>query len=110
MALSSDSAPEHHGSPSVVVEAEAEVGAQESVLQTLNANAAAREATELGAYHSAATVVSACTKIQHPGYFGSLKKFWQRQVSLTVPHVKCRDHLGMSTVPSPFTLTISQSR
>ena len=57
-----------------------------------------REATELEPYHSAATDTSTRTMIQYQGHFEPLKKFWRRQVSLTVPHVKCRDHLGMSTI------------
>jgi uncharacterized membrane protein YidH (DUF202 family) len=56
-----------------------------------------REATELTIYHSAATNASFSTKSQYQGHFGSVRKFWRRHVSLRVPHVKCRDHLGMLT-------------
>jgi hypothetical protein len=56
-----------------------------------------REATELRIYQSAASNTSRSTKSQYQGRFGSFRKFWREQVSLTVPHVKCRDHLGMLT-------------
>jgi hypothetical protein len=53
-----------------------------------------REATELTIYHSAATNTSSSTEGQYQGRYGPLKKFWRSHVSLRVPHVKCRDHLG----------------
>jgi hypothetical protein len=56
-----------------------------------------REATELTVYHSAATNTSASTKSQYQGQNGPVKRFWRSHVSLRVPHVKCRDHLGMLT-------------
>lgn len=56
-----------------------------------------REATELTVYHSAATNTSSSTKSQYQGFFGPVKRFWLSHVSLRVPHVKSRDHLGMLT-------------
>ena len=32
---------------------------------------------------------------QQRGLLGGLRKFWRRQVSITVPHEASRDHLGM---------------
>lgn len=37
------------------------------------------------------------TTSRYQGRFASTKKFWRRHISLAVPHVKCRDHLGMLT-------------
>ena len=58
---------------------------------------ASREATELTIYHSAATNASSSTKIKYQGRFGPVERFWQNHVSLRVPHVRCRDHLGVLT-------------
>lgn len=66
--------------------------AEESALQS--ADITNREATELTIYHSAATNATSSTKSQYPGHYGLLQKFWRSHVSLRVPHVKCRDHLG----------------
>ena len=62
------------------------------------ANALNREAVELESYRSVASDTSTRTMTHYQGHFGPLKKFWRRQVALTVPHVKCRDHLGRSTI------------
>ena len=59
------------------------------------ASVAAREATELAPYPSTATERSARTASQYQGHFGSIRKYWRRHVSLAVPHVKSRDHLGV---------------
>jgi uncharacterized membrane protein YidH (DUF202 family) len=56
-----------------------------------------RDATELTINHSAATNTSSSTKSQYQGRFGPVKKFWRSHVSLRVPHINCRDHLGMLT-------------
>jgi hypothetical protein len=56
-----------------------------------------REATELERYHTNTTDASASTQGPCEGHFVSIRKFWRRQISLAVPHVKCRDHLGMLT-------------
>lgn len=60
-----------------------------------------REATELTIYHSAATNASSSTKSQYQGHLGPIRKFWRSYVSLRVPHVKCRDHLGLLTTLHP---------
>ena len=91
MAVPSDDVAERAVNPPVVAEAE------DSAPQTLNV--ANRDATELESYHSAATNASKSSQSQYQGHFGPLKNSWRRQVSLTVPHVKCRDHLGMLTIP-----------
>jgi hypothetical protein len=62
-----------------------------------------REATELERYHTNVTDASASTKSLCEGHFVSIRKFWRKQVSLAVPHVKCRDHLGILPA-SPITL------
>jgi uncharacterized membrane protein YidH (DUF202 family) len=66
--------------------------AEESAPQ---ADVSNREATELERYHTNVTDASASTKGPCEGHFVSIRKFWRRQVSLAVPHVKCRDHLGI---------------
>ena len=54
-----------------------------------------REATELDNYDRSSVTAPANGPSQAPPPGQSwLKQFWRRQVSLTVPHVKCRDHLG----------------
>src|SRR5437763_4421495 len=65
---------------------------QESAPQS--SEIASRGATELTIYHSAATNVRSSTKSKYRGHFGPVERFWQSHVSLRVPHVKCRDHLG----------------
>lgn len=34
------------------------------------------------------------TQTQGSSYGTGLKKFWNRQIAMTVPHIACRDHLG----------------
>ena len=65
-----------------------------------------REATELGTYdqdlhtgsaydNSSAQMPNACNARPNGANLpSSLAKFWQRQVSATVPHEACRDHFG----------------
>ena len=74
-----------------------------------------REATELGAYdqvlrtssdhdnNTSAQVPNACSATPNGANLTSrrrsLAKFWQRQVSATVPHEACRDHFGTLSFP-----------
>ena len=56
-----------------------------------------REATELETYAGGnpetETIRSSVARPEN-GWFSPLKRFWRRQISLAVPHVACRDHLG----------------
>ena len=73
-----------------------------------------REATELGTYdqvlhtgsahdNNSAQMPDACNARANganlPTRRRSLAKFWQRQVSATVPHEACRDHFGTLSFP-----------
>ena len=75
---------------------------------SISDEAAALEATELRAYipdpqaHSpsaAALENPSVRSIQSLAYkvgpFSLVRKFWSRQVVITVPHDACRDHLGV---------------
>lgn len=79
------------------------------------ADAREREATELAAVRRQYSRASsyrqtgqgirsreAETPLGHVAY--NIAKFWSRQVSITVPHESCRDHLG--TVPSRSILSL----
>ena len=72
------------------------------------------EATELGTYdqgldtgsaydNGPAQMPNACNARLNgsnlPSRRRSLAKFWQRQVSATVPHEACRDHFGTLSFP-----------
>lgn len=108
--MDSNNEPEREANPATTAEE----------LSPQTADVTNREATELTIYHSAATHTSSTTAScpstaahdsgVHPyvsfdssttsryqGRFASIKKFWRRHISLAVPHVKCRDHLGMLT-------------
>lgn len=73
-----------------------------------------REATELGAYdqvlrassahdNTSAHMPNLCNATSNGANISSrrrsLAKFWQRQVSATVPHEACRDHFGTPVFP-----------
>lgn len=58
-----------------------------------------RDATELNGHHLSRGNSSATTHLNEDQHFVSLRKFWRRQISLTVPHVACRDHLGTTSLP-----------
>ena len=67
-----------------------------------------REATELAAYDQVlhigtAQTPNACNARPNganlPTRRTSLAKFWERQVSATVPHEACRDHFGTLSFP-----------
>ncbi len=73
-----------------------------------------REATELRSYSQPTTADSlqrqshapvpdqnrdfarppSSTQTRRNGYSSGLKRFWNRQIAMTVPHIACRDHLG----------------
>ena len=73
----------------------------------------AREAAELGrlrrAYSRASTYQQGCssrTAAKKPETFlecftYGVLKFWRHQISVTVPHATCRDHLGKSKNAAP---------
>src|SRR5437762_2118304 len=67
-----------------------------------------REATELERYHTNVTDASASTKGPCDGHLVSIRRFWRRQVSLAVPHVKCRDHLGIASFTHYFVSSLSE--
>lgn len=69
-------------------------------------SASDREATELNEYESGDTTAvnpslgqtehdSVETRTTVGSTWTPVKKFWKRQISLSVPHHTCRDHLGM---------------